>query len=189
MEHTPREANSSSDSQGILFILWKPNVHCRVHNSPPLVHLLRQLNPAYATPYYLLKIYFNIVPSTSRFWKLSISFRFLHQNLVRVSRLCHTCYMPAHHIFLFITRKIVVEDYELWRLWLWSFLKYRVTSLLPRAKLFLNALFSNIVCLFSPDDDTNSVKRSFFDLFFRAWHFSDRASLINYILTHSLPAI
>jgi hypothetical protein len=33
-----------------------PKVHCRVHNSSPLIPLLSQIDPVYNTPFYLLKI-------------------------------------------------------------------------------------------------------------------------------------
>jgi hypothetical protein len=57
MESSPyREVASSSD------ILWNPKVHHRISKSPPLVHILSEINAVHTTPTYYSKIYFNIIP-------------------------------------------------------------------------------------------------------------------------------
>ena len=62
MQQNPsRETNNSSVIQEIPNILWNPKFNCRVHNSPPSVSILSQINPVHALPFYFLYIRANII--------------------------------------------------------------------------------------------------------------------------------
>jgi len=56
MDQSPSwEADNHSGSQEILRLLWYPKVHYRVHNSPPLVPILSQMDPVHTFPHYLFE--------------------------------------------------------------------------------------------------------------------------------------
>jgi len=48
MKQNPWESNRFSDSQKRPCNLWKLKVHCRIHNSPPSVPTINQINPVHA---------------------------------------------------------------------------------------------------------------------------------------------
>jgi hypothetical protein len=80
---------------------WRqnPKVHHRIHNSPPPVPVLSQLDPIYTPPANLLKIHSDpILSSTPWSSKWSLSFWISHQNPVRIPLLSHACHMsfPPH---------------------------------------------------------------------------------------------
>jgi len=96
MEQSPSwEANRFSASQEIPHILRNPKVHYRIHNCPPPVPVLSQLDPVHTPTSHFLKIHLNIIlPSTPGPPKWSLSFRFPHQIPLYGSSLIHTRYMP-----------------------------------------------------------------------------------------------
>jgi hypothetical protein len=56
MEQSPSwEATDCSAGKEIPTILLNPKVHYLVHQRPPLVHILSQINPAYFLPFYYLR--------------------------------------------------------------------------------------------------------------------------------------
>jgi len=83
-------------SQVIRSILWKPEVHYRIHNSPPPVPVLRQINPVHVPLSHLLTTHSNIIlPSSPSSSRLSLFFRFSHQISVCTYSVPCTCQMPS----------------------------------------------------------------------------------------------
>jgi hypothetical protein len=144
VEQSPSwQANSQASSQ-ISLLLWNPNVHYRVHKSPPLVPILSQMNPLHTFPSSFWKIHSNIVfTSTPRSWEWSLPFRCSDQNLnvFPISAMYATC--PAHLILLdLITLMTFSKTYKLWSSSLCSVLQPPATSSLLGPSIFLSTLFS-----------------------------------------------
>jgi len=76
MEHSP-----SLRSSEVPRTLSKPEVHFRIHKSPPPVPIQGYINPIPTTTTNILKKHFNIIPpSTPRSSEWPLSLRFPHQN-------------------------------------------------------------------------------------------------------------
>jgi hypothetical protein len=81
MELSPSsEAANCAATLKLPSILWNPEVHHRVHMSPPPLPILSQIDPNPTIPSYLSKIHLNIVhPTTSWSSKWSLLFWLSHQ--------------------------------------------------------------------------------------------------------------
>jgi hypothetical protein len=67
--HIPRGVRGSVVGWGTMLqagsILWNPKIHYHVHNIPPLLPILSQINPFHITPSCLSQIHFIIHPHSS----------------------------------------------------------------------------------------------------------------------------
>ena len=95
-----------------------PKAHFRIHNRPPILPILNHINQVHVLSSHVFKSHFNIIlPSTPRFSKCSLSFRFPHQNfvyyhifLLPVPAACPSRLPP----FGLITRTVLVTDKSIW---------------------------------------------------------------------------
>ena len=127
MEQIPSwEAKRFAASQEIPRIVWKPNVHYRMHKCPPPVLILSQLDLVHTSTSHFLKI--QLILSShlrlglpSGFFPSGFPTKSLYTSLTSPIRA--TC-PPTQLIPLdFITRAILGEKYRSLSSSLWSFLK------------------------------------------------------------------
>jgi len=110
MEQSPSwEANRLSASQEIPHILWNPKFHYRIHNSPPPVPILSQLDLVHTPTPHFLKIHLNIIHHLriglpSGLLPSGFPTKILYTPLLSPIR--STC--PTHLILDFITRVIII---------------------------------------------------------------------------------
>jgi hypothetical protein len=99
---------SSSASQDIPRILWNPNAHYRIYKRPSFAPILGRIHAVHAQPSNLMKIHCNIVrPSTSTYWKWSLSFKFLPPKPRVHTRISH---VPHASTISFLITLVIFYD-------------------------------------------------------------------------------
>jgi len=135
----PSDADSRSDGQEILRRLWNPKVHYRINKGPPSWARWIQ-----STPFHPVSLR-SILPSTLSSPEWSLPFRFSDQNVVFVSHLSHSCYIPCLSDPCLITVVISGEAYTLWSSSSCCVLQPPATSSLLGPNILLSTLFWNIL--------------------------------------------
>jgi hypothetical protein len=75
---------------------YETEIHDSVHQSPPLVTILRQVKAVHTIMYYFYKIHPNVtLPSTSVSSKWSLSFRLYDQTFVYTFHMAYASYIPS----------------------------------------------------------------------------------------------
>jgi len=107
-----------------------------------------QFNPRFS-PWFLRIHYDIILPSTTKFSKMSFPLTFPTKTLHEL-HLSHTCYTSSSSQFIdLITRIMFGEEYEPWSSSLCNPLHSPLNSALLSPGVFPGILFSNILCLCS----------------------------------------
>ena len=153
MEQSHWEAASSSVRQECrsTCILWNPKFHYRVHNRPPIVPVLSQINPGRTLISCSVKIHFTrILPCMSWFSKWCLPFRFpLLPCMYHMPR-------PAHHPCIRHLNNIWWAV-EIMKLLSMQFFPCSVFSSLLGPDIFLIILFSMTLSLCSSHNVSDQV--------------------------------
>ena len=132
-----------SATQEISFILCNPKVHCRVHNSPPPVPILSQINPVYAlhptSRRSTLILYFHLrLDLPSGLVSTGFTTKTLHTPLLSTIRA--SC--PAHPSPRDLITRMIFDEYTAQSSLLCSRLHSPVTSSLLGPNILLITLLS-----------------------------------------------
>ena len=114
IKHCPSsETNRFAASQKIPCILCNPNVHYLIHNSPPPVTILSQIDPLHTLKSHFLNIHLSIIPIHAWVFQVVLSLSFSHQNPLYTSAFPYTCYIPRpSYSSRFVHIKILGEQYR-----------------------------------------------------------------------------
>jgi len=152
MQSSSWEANSCSAIQDIPSISLCPKFRYSLHNGPPLVQILSRMNPVHALLRYFIQILFNIIlPLIPRSSKWHLSFRFSHQNPLRISFPPHIHHMPHPSHSPWFHYPCIWQGVQLWNSSLHNLLQSLVSYFLLGPNICLNSLFWNtptLCCLF-----------------------------------------
>jgi len=97
-------------NQKLIKILWHPEVHYHVHNSPPLVPILSHFILIHNHPPYFCTIHFNILQSTVSLANGFLPSGFPPKPIMHYSS-PHTHHMAAHLIITHITCPPILLSY------------------------------------------------------------------------------
>ena len=109
-------------SQEIPRILWNPKAHYSIHNCPPPVPILSQLDPVHTPTSHFLKIHLNInFPSTpgSSKWSLSPPQVSLPKPCIHLCSPPYLLHTPSNFYSLLITSPFSIKT-SIWHFTIWS---------------------------------------------------------------------
>ena len=126
-------------------------IFCRGQETLPLVYIVSQIYSLHSlTSLFFFKIQVNILTSTPRSRKLSLSFMFPSKTPYATPPFPHKCHQPTHFIFLYlIAQENFGDQYRSWSSSSYSILQSAVNASLLSQYVSLNAIFSDTFSLSS----------------------------------------